>query len=313
MIMSYRPLSAVLGVQLCYPLCVFSALVACFPQSLIGCTTPLCNLKRKARWSHLKTLLEQRRMATWFPGIFSSHAQGSGGPRIPIKLKSCDPVPLFGNIPPWSGLQIFLTALYFAITTETTKSLAVGSYWMVCDTNRRNRKSSSHHAPHFNDSVPDDDQLLSLTNETTVCLRHISHKTKISWATWVKTTLKGQSLLSDLRRPPIVVAYGRFEKKQSKHSFMNKLLVVPAFRSKWFSSYQIRGQQFSRVLIGALNRKIQFSYSNSLLRDVSRQLRKATFYCVSWWVENYSPTNLLQNQKNALDKSQNTVNLKAPT
>lgn len=135
---------------------------------------------------------------------------------------------------------------------------------MVCDTNRRNRKSSSHHAPHFNDSVPDDDQLSSLTNEITVCLRHNSHKTKISWAIWVKTTLKRQSLLSDLRRPPIVVAYGRFEEKQSKHSFMNKLLVVPAFRSKWFSSYQIRGQQFSRVLIGALNRKIQFGYSNSL-------------------------------------------------
>ena len=297
MIMSYRPLSAVLGVQLCYPLCVFSALVACFPQSLIGCTTPLCNLKRKARWSHLKTLLEQRRMATWFPGIFSSHAQGSGGPRIPIKLKSCDPVPLFGNIPPWSGLQIFLTALYFAITTETTKSLTVGSYWMVCDTNRRNRKSSSHHAPHFNDSVPDDDQLSSLTNEITVCLRHISHKTKISWAIWVKTTLKRQPLLGDLRRPPIVIAYGRFEEKRSKHSFMNKLLVVPAFRSKWFSSYQIRGQQFSRVLIGALNRKIQFSYSNSLLRDVSRQLRKATFYCVSWWVEIILLLNLLQNKK----------------
>lgn len=106
---------------------------------------------------------------------------------------------------------------------------------MVCDTNRRNRKSSSHHAPHFNDSIPDDDQLSSLTNEITVCLRHISHKTKISWAIWVKTTLKRQSLLSDLRRPPIVVAYGRFEEKQSKHSFMNKLLVVPAFRSKWFS------------------------------------------------------------------------------
>lgn len=94
---------------------------------------------------------------------------------------------------------------------------------------------------------------------------------------------------------------------------MNKLLVVPAFRSKWFSSYQIRGQQFSRVLIGALNRKIQFGYSNSLLRDVSRQLRKATFYCVSWWVEIILLLNLLQNQKNALDKSQNTLNLKAPT
>lgn len=159
---------------------------------------------------------------------------------------------------------------------------------MVCDTNRRNRKSSSHHAPHFNDSVPDDDQLSSLTNEITVCLRHISHKTKISWAIWVKTTLKRQSLLSDLRRPPIVVAYGRFEEKQSKHSFMNKLLVVPAFRSKWFSSYQIRGQQFSRVLIGAL--KSSLAIRIHCFRDVSRQLRKATFYCVSWWVENYSPT-----------------------
>lgn len=173
---------------------------------------------------------------------------------------------------------------------------------MIWDTNRRNRKSSSHHAPHFNDSVPDDDQLSSLTNEITVCLRHISHKTKISWAIWVKTTLKRQSLLSDLRRPPIVVAYGRFEEKQSKHSFMNKLLVVPAFRSKWFSSYQIRGQQFSRVLIGALNRKIQFSYSNSLLRDVSRQLRKATFYCVSWWVENYSPTKFATKSKKCARK-----------
>ena len=101
MIMSNRPLSAVLGVQLCCPLCVFFALVSCFPQSLNGCTTRLCNLKRKAKWSHLKTLLEQRRMATWLPGIFSSHApgEGSGGPRIPIKLKSCDPVACFGNIP----------------------------------------------------------------------------------------------------------------------------------------------------------------------------------------------------------------------
>lgn len=168
---------------------------------------------------------------------------------------------------------------------------------MVCDTNRRNRKSSSHHAPHFNDSVPDDDQPSSLTNETTVCLRHISHKAKKYWAIWVKTTLKRQPLLSDLRRPPTVVAYGRFEEKQSKHSFMNKLLVVQAFRSKWFSSYQIRGQQFSRVLIGALNRKIQFGFSNSLLRDVSRQLRKATFYCVSWWVENYSPTEFATKSK----------------
>ena len=112
MIMSYRPLSAVLGVQLCCPLRVFSALVSCFPQSLNGCTTRLCNLKKKTRWSHLKTLLEQRRMATWFPGIFSSHApgEGSGGPRIPIKLKSCDPVAWFGNIPRRSGLRIFLTS-----------------------------------------------------------------------------------------------------------------------------------------------------------------------------------------------------------
>ena len=32
------------------------------------------------------------------------------------------------NIPRRSGLQNFLTTLYFAITTEATKSLTVGSY-----------------------------------------------------------------------------------------------------------------------------------------------------------------------------------------
>ena len=92
-----------------------------------------------------------------------------------------------------------------------------------------------------------------------------------------------------------MVAYGKFEEKQSKHSFMNKLLVVPAFRSKWFSSYQIRGQQFSRVLIGAL--KSSLAIRIHCLRDVSRQLRKATFYCVSWWVENYSPTKFATKSK----------------